>query len=49
LADSISRSGALGLAKSLQGELAHQVLPNAPATPPLLTPLAATPGKKTGK
>jgi Rod binding domain-containing protein len=28
LADSISRSGAFGLAKSLQGELAHQVLPH---------------------
>ncbi len=28
LADSISRSGAFGLAKSLQGEIAHQVLPH---------------------
>ena len=26
IADSVSRSGSLGLAKSLQGELAHQVL-----------------------
>jgi Rod binding domain-containing protein len=41
LAQSISRSGAFGLAKSLQGQLAHQVLPkggthstlDAPGTP----------------
>jgi hypothetical protein len=29
LADSISRSGTLGLGKSLQTELVHQVLPHA--------------------
>ncbi len=31
LADSISRSGGFGLAKSLAGQLSHQVLPKAPA------------------
>lgn len=31
LADGISRSGAFGLAKSLQGQLVHQVLPHAGA------------------
>ncbi len=31
LADSISRSGAFGLAKSLQAQLVHQVLPGADA------------------
>jgi Rod binding domain-containing protein len=31
LADSISRSGGFGLAKSLAAQLAHQVLPHAPA------------------
>ena len=41
LADSISRSGSFGLARSLQRELAHQVLPNASPVPPTLTPLAA--------
>jgi Rod binding domain-containing protein len=46
LADSISRSGSFGLGKSLQGELARQVLPNASATPPTLTPLNATHLKK---
>jgi len=40
LADSISRSGSFGLARSLQGQLAHQVLPNAAPPPPILTPLA---------
>ena len=40
LADSISRSGSFGLARSLQGKLAHQVLPNASPLPPVLTPLA---------
>jgi Rod binding domain-containing protein len=40
LADSISRSGSFGLARSLQRELAHQVLPNASPAPPILTPLA---------
>ena len=48
LADSISRSGSFGLGKSLQGELARQVLPNAPATPPTLTPLAVPLSKKPG-
>jgi Rod binding domain-containing protein len=32
LADSISRSGGFGLAKSLSSQLTHQVLPNAPAS-----------------
>ena len=41
LADSISRSGSFGLAKSLQGQLARQVLPNPSPLPPILTPLAA--------
>jgi len=49
LADSISRSGSFGLAKSLQGELARQVLPNASPTPPTLTPLAVPLGKKSSK
>ena len=49
LADSISRSGSFGLAKSLQGELAHQVLPNASPELPTLTPLAAPPGKKSSQ
>ena len=33
LADSISRSGAFGLARSLQSQLGHQVLHHAPAQP----------------
>ncbi len=37
LADSISRSGAFGLARSLQSQLGHQVLAHAPAEP-LSTP-----------
>jgi Rod binding domain-containing protein len=49
LADSISRSGSFGLAKGLQGELAHQVLPNASPAPPILTPLAVPLGKTSGK
>lgn len=49
LADSISRSGSFGLARSLQGELARQVLPNASPLAPTLTPLAVAPGKKPGK
>jgi len=32
LADSISRSGGFGLAKSLAGQLTHQVLPHDPAS-----------------
>jgi len=31
MADSISRAGGFGLAKSLAAQLSHQVLPNAPA------------------
>jgi Rod binding domain-containing protein len=49
LADSISRSGAFGLARSLQGQLARQVLPNAPTTPPLLTPLTGPVSKKASR
>jgi Rod binding domain-containing protein len=49
LADSISRSGSFGLARSLQGELARQVLPNASAAAPVLTPLAAPAGKKSSR
>ena len=49
LAESISRSGSFGLAKSLEGELAHQVLPNVTPEPPPLTPLAAPPGKKSSQ
>src|SRR5580658_1767238 len=46
LADTMSRSGSIGLAKSLQGELAQQVLPNATRVPPTLTPWnAAHPNK----
>jgi Rod binding domain-containing protein len=45
LADSISRSGSFGLARSLQNELARQVLPNAPLTPPDCTPLTVPLGK----
>ena len=37
MADSISRSGTFGLARSLQSQLVHQVLPQ-PAEPPLSTP-----------
>jgi len=37
LADCISRSGSFGVAKSLQGELAHQELPNASQTTPTPT------------
>jgi flagellar protein FlgJ len=33
LADSISRSGAFGLARSLQSQLGRQVLPQSPAQP----------------
>ena len=43
LADCISRSGSLGLAKSLQVQLAHQVLPNADPKTPAATPIAAAP------
>jgi Rod binding domain-containing protein len=45
LADCISRSGSLGLGKSLQGQLAHQVLPNADPRTPAATPLSAAPRK----
>jgi Rod binding domain-containing protein len=50
LADSISRSGSFGLAKSLQTQLVHQVLPksdaasaNAKAASPVPQPLKPTP------
>jgi Rod binding domain-containing protein len=43
LADCISRSGSVGLAKSLEGQLAHQVLPNAGPNTPAATPLSAAP------
>jgi peptidoglycan hydrolase FlgJ len=33
LADNISRSGGFGLAKSLEGQLTHQVLPHAAGAP----------------
>ncbi len=49
LADSISRSGSFGLAKSLQAELARQVLPNAAPAAPTLTPLAVPLGKKSSQ
>jgi peptidoglycan hydrolase FlgJ len=39
MADSISKSGSFGLAKSLQAQLVHQVLPNASSTPPQAAPL----------
>ncbi len=42
LADSISRSGSFGLAKSLQVELAHQTLADTPAMMPTPVP-GATP------
>jgi Rod binding domain-containing protein len=41
LADCMSRSGSFGLAKSLQAQLAHQVLPGATAAAPTLTPTPA--------
>ena len=41
LADSISRSGAFGLAKSLQGNWPIRCCPMPPRWPPVLTPLAA--------
>jgi len=50
LADCISRSGSFGLAQSLQGNLVHQELPNAPLlapTPTLLHTPAAS--QKTAK
>jgi peptidoglycan hydrolase FlgJ len=43
LADSISRSGAFGLAKSLQTQLVHQVLPHADAANPTPSPSATQP------
>jgi flagellar protein FlgJ len=42
LADSISRSGSLGLAKSLNSQLAHQVLQRAPGPTDLSQPHAPT-------
>jgi flagellar protein FlgJ len=43
MADSISRSGAFGLAKSLQTQLAHQVLPKGGAVPAKITPAGLQP------
>jgi len=46
LAESISRSGSFGLATSLQGQLAHQVLPESDAVtsapPPAAAPISKT-------
>ena len=41
MADSISRSGAFGLAKSLEAQLVHQVLPKSASTPPKSAPSSA--------
>jgi len=40
MADNISRSGAFGLAKSLQTQLVHQVLPKSDAAAPKAAPTA---------
>jgi Rod binding domain-containing protein len=40
MADSISKSGAFGLAKSLQAQLVHQVLPKTAAATTAATPTA---------
>jgi len=45
LADSISRSGTFGLAKSLQAQLVRQVLPHADVVKSTATPPAAQPHK----
>jgi flagellar protein FlgJ len=45
LADSVSRSGAFGLAKSLQAQLVHQVLPQKAAAKSNDMPAAAQPHK----
>jgi Rod binding domain-containing protein len=45
LADNISRSGSFGLARSLQSQLAHQVLPHANDTPLTPAPAEATSSK----
>ncbi len=45
LADSISRSGAFGLAKSLQAQLVHQVLPHGDTNKSKAMPPAAQPQK----
>jgi peptidoglycan hydrolase FlgJ len=45
MADSISRSGGFGLAKILTAQLAHQVLPQAPAAPATGLAPAPTPPK----
>ena len=49
LADSISRSGGMGLAKSLQVQLTQQVLPKAAQTVPVSKPLVPSHAKITGK
>ena len=47
LADSISRSGGLGLAKSLQTQLTHQTLPSADApNPAAAAPVTRQDGKR---
>lgn len=46
LADSISRSGEFGLAKSLENQLVHQVLPNAPPASQPEQAVAAAPQKE---
>jgi Rod binding domain-containing protein len=43
LADSISHSGSFGLAKSLEAQLVHQVLPKNGSAPPKAAPAAAQP------
>jgi Rod binding domain-containing protein len=49
LADSISRSGSFGLAKSLQGQLVHQILPGSTAAPLTLAPAEASLSKTNKK
>ena len=47
MADSISRSGAFGLAKSLEAQLVHQVLPKGDAALSKAPPASTTPLKST--
>jgi Rod binding domain-containing protein len=49
LADGISRSGSFGLARSLQGQLVHQVLPNSDAVTSAPAPTAAPISKTSRK
>jgi Rod binding domain-containing protein len=47
MADSISRAGGFGLAKSLAAQLTHQVLPHSPAPAPTgQPPVPTTPSQK---